>query len=271
MSKENDASATADLIAASAGEFEAEVLQVAGNLLTVRLPLRRADGRISVYMLAVDATRVTPTVREALPDRLPSFCPQRHVNDNATFCMNWQTAEPVIVTTPAEASDWWARLLAFLRKQEIASRTRRWPGAEWAHGEAAARAQQIIETSAARLGAKFEEALANGRLRTERRRSGAAGGRFIRVFDLGTPLYSVWVDERRIATQRQICICGTSLLPVGACADHSKHAVRLALALHSLPLAESAFWDHFKGQSCCGTMDGCPLAESSPNQSKLAA
>ncbi len=67
--------------------------------------------------------------------RLPSFCPDRHIEQGGTFCLGLRYRR-IVVDIPS-AIVWWNALEAFLRRQRAAARTRRWPDRQWlSHGEA---------------------------------------------------------------------------------------------------------------------------------------
>jgi hypothetical protein len=89
-----------------------------------RLLLRQSGGRTTVQ-------------ENGIPPLLPKFCLQRHTNGDETFCIGYE-AEYSINGEEA-ASKWWRLLLSYLRCQEIAHLSRRWPPNKGlSHGEAAA-------------------------------------------------------------------------------------------------------------------------------------
>ena len=140
MPRVNDsvAATPSDLIEAQAPAYEASVLRRSGDQILVELRLRRADGRIVPYRLQIDARTVAVMAKEEMPDRLPAFCLERHINPDGNFCMNWQGADPLYVTDVPAAQRWWDTLLGYLRLQERAAKLGRWPNREaWAHGDAA--------------------------------------------------------------------------------------------------------------------------------------
>ena len=254
----------ADLVEQQALNFESSIRRRSGDVLLADVLLRRADGRIVEYDLTIDASATEVKARETIPTRLPASCPERHINPNSTFCTNWQEADPVRVTCSASARRWWSVLLGFLRLQERVPGLSRWPGRRtWAHGSAA-RHQQEAERCAAALGPEFEEAL-NSQQLTVRRRSRRVdrnGNKtaFLRLRDGDRRLYSVWERERRVATLKQRCVCGRSRLPLKACGDHASVAAKLVLALRDWEIEEAKFWERYKQQKCCGSIENCPLA-----------
>ncbi|UTP40927.1 hypothetical protein M9M90_07020 [Phenylobacterium sp. LH3H17] len=258
MPRRNDARlGAAELIAAEAEAHEASVLACADGQLLLGLRLRRVDGFIARYTLKVDARAPQVSAREEAPDRLPAFCPERHINDDGSFCMTWQAAEQLLVTDTESAVRWWGTLLQYLRLQERATRLGRWPNhSAWAHGDAA-RHQLIAEASARGLTASFEEALKRRALTAITSRRGS--GRFLELRREGRRILSVWVEGQRIATRRQACLCGSGR-PMGWCGAHAREAAALTKALWDWQKAEEAFWRTFKDRTCCGSVAGCPLA-----------
>lgn len=249
---------TADLIADQAEAYEAHVLRQSGGELLVAAALRRSDGRVVPYALSIDARSTVPKVREQTPDRLPGFCPDRHINADGTFCMGWQAADPLNVVDPTAAGEWWARLLKFLRLQELATKLRRWPGGhEWAHGDAAI-PQRRAEICAKALGPAFEQALTARRLKVAKRR-GRAG--FKALMHGERRLYSVLIIPERVATLRQACFCGSGRTLL-SCSDHADRAAELVSAIEAWERAEKEFWQLASARTCCGSLAACPLSQS---------
>lgn len=245
----------AQLLTDQAEAHEASVLNRSGDILLVDVRLRRASGKVARYHLRIDAGDVEPEVREAKPERLPTYCPNRHVNDEGVFCLSFPSEDPLPVVDAASAAAWWARLLKYLSLQETTTRLRRWPSRhEWAHG-VAAMYQQRAEVCAAALGAQFVKALAQRRLTARRR---GKGSDFLQVYDGARRLYAVWEEPRRVATLRQRCLCGSGRALV-TCADHAARAAELPFALLAWEKAERRFWRFAQGRTCCGTLDDCPL------------
>lgn len=257
MPASSDASIAA-LVGEQAEAHEASVLGSAGDTLSVVVRLRRASGKIVNYRLLIEASGPEPKAREETPERLPTFCPNRHVNVGGYFCLSFSSEDPLPVRDVRSAAAWWARLLKFLNLQETASALRRWPTTrEWAHGDAATH-QCRAELCAAALGPRFTEALDQRRLSAKPSRNG-----FLRLQDGKTRLYSVWSRAHRMATLRQGCPCGSGL-PIIACGDHAERAAELPFALLAWRRAEQKFWEKARAQTCCGTLRDCPLRQSVP-------
>lgn len=222
------------------------------------IPVTLVDGSTLTYRLRVSASGDRLTVGEASPAHLPGCCPNRHINWDGTFCITWSSHSPIRVTDAESAALWWRTVYRFLQEQHRAGRKRRWPGKDdWAHGDAA-REQLRSEEAARRLGGDYPARLSGGRLRVTKRRH------FYRLSTTqGQPLYSVWIEHRRVAMVRQHCLCPrgrTKRSILRSCGDHASAAVELVLGMVGREKAERAFWHQLRGQPCCGTMDDCPLA-----------
>lgn len=226
------------------------------------LPIVRADRRENVYEISARSTLNTVSARETVPLRLPAFCPDRHINYDATFCMGWRGAESLDVVDQASAQRWWETLVQFLRLQERAARLRRWPSArQWAHGDAAKYQQQAI-IAAEQLGPDFSKDIEQGQIRAVYKKIGTHP--VLRVFRDTVWTYSVRLDQRKVINLRQRCVCpkGQERRPrvLRSCGVHAQAAADLAVALHEQALAEKAFWESMKSKPCCKTLEHCPLA-----------
>lgn len=213
----------------------------------------------------IEITRVGETVkaREVKPDRLPSFCPERHINFDGSFCLFWAELEPHTIDNHEAATGWWGKLLIFLLRQRTAAVLRSWPGKAdaRAHGPEAARLQAVAEFNASNLGKAFITSLREERFSTVGKR--VNNERRVRLLLDGKRMLSVVRTDRRVMTLRQICKCGDGNRPISACSDHAKVLADFALALDGRREAEQTFFDSFKNSTlkCCGTMDNCPLAD----------
>lgn len=250
------------LLSGLAPEFRATILSQSAHEMQFRLPVVRADRRESVYEISAKNTLNAVSARETAPFHLPAFCPERHINSDATFCMSWKGAESLDVVDHDSARRWWETLVQFLRLQERAHRLRRWPSTkQWAHGDGA-KYQQKALVAAEQLGADFLKDVEDGRIRVVYRRIGSYP--VLRVFRGNVWTYSVRLDLRRVVNLRQRCICprGRERRPrvLRSCGAHAKAAADLAIAIHEQALAEKEFWESMKGKPCCGRMEYCPLA-----------
>ncbi len=259
----------ADWIAAQAAANEATVVARDRGTLWVDVRLRRTDGRVVPFRLRIEAPQPVVTVREDPAKRLPTECYERHITPGGWFCMNWHTADPLEVRDPESAGRWWATLLGYLRRQERAAKSGRWPGKAWAHGKAA-QAQWDAERAAQGLGRAYADALAEGRMTVTSGR-GRSGTDFLELRIDGRKGWSVWKTAGRVATLRQACLCGRSRRALADCGEHASQAAVLVLALVRWRAEEERFWRSNKGSSCCGTIKTCPLRVPKPSNDPTGA
>ncbi|MFL0413643.1 E2 domain-containing protein [Sphingomonas sp. 179-A 2A2 NHS] len=257
---------TIALIADSMSDFGASEIRRSPGELLVSLPVPLADGRVPVYGLSITVEGASAVAREITPSLLPAFCPERHINRNGSFCLYWRAVDDIVIDRADAARAWWETLVRFLQLQSRAARLRRWPdGRGRAHGAPAALHQLRAELAAGRLGDPFPSDLADRRL-TLVVSGGGANGPAVRVMRDGRRLYSVWIGSGRVVNLRDPCVCsaGAHRRPavLRSCGDHANAAAVLALELHRMGEQESLFWKGFAGSPCCGSVDGCPLANA---------
>lgn len=250
------------LLAGLASDFNAAILSQSAHDLVFRLPLPRADGFVRTYQISARSKLSMVSAKETAPTFLPSFCPERHINLDATFCMNWQEGDDLSVVDDQTAKRWWSTLVKFLLLQERAHRLRRWPSAKQrAHGNAA-KYQQEAMVAAEQLGSDFSQDFEQGRISVVYRKIG--GYPVLRLFRDDVWMYSVRLDLRRVIHLRQRCLCpkGRKRRPnvLRSCGNHAKAAADLAVAIYEQEKAEKAFWEAMRGKPCCRTMKYCPLA-----------
>lgn len=218
------------------------------------------------FVLEVVRERTTVSVKELKAVLLPSFCSERHINPDGTFCLYWGEVEPGEITNSDEAQAWWGKLLSFLLRQRSAAALRKWPGMAdaRAHGSEAARFQAMTEKNAALLGPKFEASFRDDRLtlRRGRRRDRIA------LFQDGRRVLTVLPSERRVMTQRQRCKCDHAdvrCLPLASCGNHGFALAEFVVTMDCWKKAEATFYEYLQesNHTCCGTMDNCPLAKAS--------
>lgn len=254
---------TLELLAGCLSAFGAVEIGRSASELRVSLPVPLSDGRSPVYRLTILVTGQSVSARETTPTLLLAFCPERHINHDGSFCLYWRAVDEIVVDSLEAARDWWETLLRFLQFQSRAARLRRWPDRRArAHGVAAIH-QLRAELAAERLGEPYVSDLAAGRLSVTATGRGTRSG--IQLLRDGHRQYSVWVQPRRVVNLRRRCVCpaGSARRPaiLRSCNDHADAAARLALALHEMGEQERRFWAAVKASPCCGTMDGCPLAQ----------
>lgn len=210
-------------------------------------PPRASGAPTRIYHLIVC---IGPTgaieVREEPGHRLlPAFCPQRHMNENGSFCIGFRAGN--LVTGAQRAAAWWNKLQVFLTCQETAHQTRTWPQRlEISHG-AAGEIELLGEEVAESLGmrAEFEEAVQS---------------------NTGPIAYFV----RRINKNTGHLLNGRAICPCGRKDRQDRPKLRrqcwkagylcLPMLERQRREAERTFWRNLKARvTCCGTMDDCPL------------
>lgn len=182
-------------------------------------------------------------IRERQPYLLPSFCPERHINEDTSFCLGYEAGSQVVDLETAQ--QWWEKLRSFLLCQDTATNRRSWPYyAALSHGHAGL-FQLKGETLATQLGQldKFKSAMHG---------EGSISDNVWQVTD----------DNKSLLNGRMPCICGR----IGR---RGRPKLRRECRATSEPClvileaqrrdAEEDFWKSKRGKPCCGTMENCPL------------
>lgn len=199
--------------------------------LCVEVRLERADGSVERVRLTVRDHAGALCVREDGERRFPSFCPERHINFDGSFCLGWKERW-LYPSTEDEAVTWWHRLRGYLYCQLDAEQIGEWSApSSWRHGEDAATAQAELE----------RECAENADLLNKLRRLAACG-------------VAVLVPSAE-------CPCGSTRSTEGC---HGADAQRLlALARAELDL-EAVYWRACpSGVKCCRSMKKCWLSKGS--------
>lgn len=206
-------------------------------------PIRASGQPTPPYLLEVHSISGEVLVREVVGGRLPARCPERHINDDGTFCIGYEAGKDI--ETDEAAERWWKKLMVYLLCQDTADRTRTWPDyAALSHGDAG-KTQLITEDLALKRG-MLEAAQAA-------------------VLDEG-PIYLalklISKHERRLINGRAECVCGLktkSGAPVLRYICNRKPEQCLVLLENRRRREEQEFWNERRNQVCCMSMDGCPL------------
>lgn len=190
---------------------------------------------------------------------LPNFCPNRHINMGGYFCLG-------LKVDSLEISDWISDVKKYLRAQEYVSKHKRWPKnvEEWSHGNAAYY-QQLVENGLLKLrGNNFNIDFK----KIELRELSPA-----KCYP-NQPHYHLYYDSKLVATgvdskilnKRAACICTTDgsakhkHKTIGACKNEcSKTLYQIPFNEKKRILEDNKFWEYFKNQKCCMTMDTCRL------------
>lgn len=259
-----------DLIAGCSSAFESTATRVGSDQATLTVLLASAYSEVEQYFLvAQDIGGGVIKVREVTQKLLPAYCPERHINSDGSFCLNWADDVDLTVFDAKSAEEWWRQLLQFLRYQQRADYTRRWQGSAWAHGSDAAKNQREAENAARRLGETFASALtAKSMSVVKTRYHSRTNGAVLHVLRNGQAIYSVWARNFKAINKQQACVCGSGDIKrhrrLRNCSTHSQDADVLAVSLFGWEQAERAFWNEARklGKPCCGTMKHCPLRDS---------
>lgn len=255
--------AAIDLIAQAAPDYGAACHLSSGGTALLDLPQELVDGRVIPYRLLIEQTGDGVTAREETPQHLPTFCPERHINSDGTFCLFYPGADRLSVSDEDSARVWLETLWKFLKLQDRAERLKCWPDGEtWAHGNAA-RCQLRAQQSATVLNNHLAKMLRAGKLTCTRRSS--KHGPILNVWLGDLPLYSVWQEREQVINLKQRCFCRQSGLKLPKrlrrCRNHASAAVELALALHAWEIEEERFWKKIQGSPCCGRCNTCRLRD----------
>lgn len=163
-------------------------------------------------------------------------------------------------------NDWISYVKKYLRAQEYVNKHRKWPKSinEWSHGRAAYY-QELVEQDLLKL----------------RNNNISIDFKKIELRDVSPakcypyqPHYHLYYDSKLIATgteerilnKRASCICikdGSGKRrhkTVGNCKNQcSKILYQIPFNEKKRILEENKFWDYFKDEKCCMTMDECKL------------
>jgi hypothetical protein len=194
--------------------------------------------------------------------QLPAYCPERHVNEDGTFCLYWRAVavDDIPIIDPDAARRWCRVLHRWLEDQIRAAARRRWPSRRGrAHGYAAV-FQYHLEDLAAQFGPGFVADFAETRFSVQRVLL-VDGREAFRLLRDGVRLASIIdVGDGELANLKRLCICDGATLPIKKCGRHRHQIVAFIRNLLEMEKAERAFWDGNRGVQCCGTMESCPLA-----------
>lgn len=181
--------------------------------------------------------------------QLPAFCPELHINQDATFCLGLPAPT---VRDVLDAEQWWGQLSQFLRCQTVAGMTGIWPPAHALdHGDAGQH-HRLAEELATEAG--FEEEYHAARL-----------GEPNWITD---PKLRLFGKKGAVINGRSPCPRGCQrkargrLVPILR-VDCDKRAQITGLAFHEKQrrIKLEKFWSALraKGAKCCGAMPNCPL------------
>ena len=224
----------------------ASVITREGQEITIDAQPARSSGKLTrqfKILIFEDSAAHNIRAKEVAPNSLPKFCPQRHINSDATFCL---TIEATTVRDVADANAWWKKLELYLTVQETASSMGVWPEyAQMAHGEAG-NVQLKLEKICKELGSlsELKESLRN--------RSGP-------IFDSAKLIRK---RGERLRNGRAECPCGRKSKGGRFLLRRQCERIQAdcpAKLMRKFIKSEQEFWRGMKGKECCGTMENCPL------------
>lgn len=174
---------------------------------------------------------------------LPTYCPERHINDDGSFCLGFEAGKNI--ETIADATMWWKKVEAFLECQETAHNTGCWPKEiQISHGKAGAiqiQAEGLAEEL--RMGRDLGEAIHLGRGPIAR-----ASASLLR--------------KGKIPNSRSACVCGrkktngTPLLRRDCKILSDECLVHIEAKRIS---ASNSYDKSIEKKHCCGSIASCSL------------
>lgn len=230
----------------------------------IDLKITRSDAHRVVYRLLLIAKDHVVSAQELTPEKLPTFCPQLHINSNGTFCLGWEGEINTQITDKESAQRWWLRLHNFLRLQQRATKLKAWPSKQWAHGQAAIY-QQKAEQIAKLLGQDFVEDIENSSFQTHILKRTHKHMPLLGLYRKNHLTYVVSINNQKVLNKQQACICMHGDIKrhrrLKSCSNHAELGAAFAISLYEWQKKEQEFWESFKGHKCCGLMSGCQLRD----------
>jgi len=219
-----------------------------GKKLSFQAQLTRGGGeRTRLFHIEIRTRRGRVVVSEQKQNSsLPSFCPDRHINDDSSFCVGYEAGHQI--DDEISARSWWDQLAVFLLAQETAEESRTWPSYAFiSHGDSG-KAQLKAESAARSLG---QEGIYSDALRYNR-------GPIMLLLKL------VNVKEQRLINGRAPCVCGRKEAAGQILLRRKCHKLKLAcipVLEVQRRLEELRYWKGMskKQMACCGSMRDCPL------------
>lgn len=232
---------------------------VSANTISFNLKVSDSSGKYINFSLEVSDIQNILHVKET-QFKLPSFCPNRHINSDSSFCLglNEELAKVDIET-------WFSYLKDYLRAQLRVDRIRKWPKTykEWSHGDGAYY-QSIVEKELSKLNIKKLGININNLKLIIRKSNIFPEKSYYHLYYNSVLLLTAFEDS--VHNKRTSCICvrhGRRLhKTIGKCKNNCvKILFDIAFYEQKRLVAEENFWQHFKAQNkqCCNTMNRCGL------------
>lgn len=231
--------------------------------IEIELSIPWPRDEIIKYFLSIEKEdNLNLKVREIIgKEKLPKFCPQRHINFGGYFCLGVSSLDDLTVKNETSADRWYKRLITYLNLQEKAIVLKQWDyDKEWAHG-AAAEYQQLALDSAKNLGSFFIQAI-NSRI-INVKVSQINKRDFLTITFKNHDLeYRVNTTTKKVTRLKSLCFCDSkNKKRIGRCSSHSHDLYVFGLAYVLMDFKEDEFWDGWikKGTKCCGFCKSCKL------------
>lgn len=207
-------------------------------------PLSPGGLRVGKFTLDVQLGGPSATVREqSIGSSLPTFCPERHINSDGSFCLGLDAGE---ITDSKQALAWWGKLESFLVCQTLATKHGEWPrGRGLSHGRAA---DIQIEMEQIALKNNWVEEVWDGIAYKENW--------------LGSTLPRIRKNSGMLVNQRSSCPrrCSKRNRPILRCdCPHKIEVFELIRLEMNRRKIEQRYIDAYSDKKCCGTMKICPF------------
>jgi len=259
-----------ELIAEAAPAFGSSATRATRTRLELEVCVARPSGNIVVFPMVAQTSggdRVAVRENRTKSQRLPVYCPERHINRDGWLCLFWASGDDaVVVLDQQSAIDWWSAVINHLDGQLYAEKHRRWPGRARAHGDAV-KHQARAEAAAAAFGPEMAKALRQGRLQLvpSEARLLKTPTQPVRLVLDGKRVFAKTVEQEYVVNLRAPCPCTSPGRPktLRKCGKHADEAFALVDSLVRQQIAEEGFYADMIGKvACCGSMDDCPLAKA---------
>ncbi|WBL77628.1 hypothetical protein I3J27_32165 [Bradyrhizobium xenonodulans] len=221
----------------------AEFRRIGTRAAEVDAVLVRSSGAFTrLFELEVLHLAAEVTVYERVRGKtLPTFCPERHINADGSFCLGLRAGQGI---NSATAATWWTKLHAFLLCQETAAEAGLWPsGAQLSHGDAGD-IEFLAEQAAAETGASaaYRDAVEFG------------------IGPIAAGLSRINKATGRLRNGRSPCLCGRKHRTGKPLLRRECQCLGCPIELEfERRAAVDRFWRSMSSLQCCGTMLECPL------------
>ncbi len=230
-------------------------------LLRIDLPLPSGRARVFHINVAILHGDLVASEDPRQARQLPAQCPERHINEDSSFCLYWRDGPAIYTSREEGAVEWLNALISFLQTQIEVDFTRTWPADRaWAHGDAA-KHQQSAEAAGGAIGPRFVRWIRSRRLSTAR------NGLALLLDGKRIAARAKNVYPPRLINRRGLCPCNTSRngypITIRRC-THQPALLDIIQELTAMQHRESEVLERLREAKtvCCGTVDDCPLSRA---------